>query len=64
MPRLHVETTIEAAKRAMEFGSFLRSIKTGQPYLIELVHISLLFTATWAAYDEVVVEGLWTSGAS
>ena len=48
----------------MKFGSFPRSIKTGQPYLIELVHISLLFTVTWAAYDEIVEEGLWASGAS
>jgi hypothetical protein len=64
MPRLHVKTTIDAARRAIKFGSFPCSIKNGQPYLIELTNIFLLFTATWAAYDETVEEGLWASGAS
>jgi hypothetical protein len=64
MPWLLIVTTVEAAKSALQFGSFLRSIKTGPPYLVELVHIFILFTATWATYDETIEEELWASGVS
>ena len=58
MLRYYVEIAISAARRATKSGSFVRSTKAAQPYLIELATISLLLTAMKAAYDEAVEEGI------
>ena len=58
MQRYCVEIAIAAARQAIKSGGFAPSTKAAQSYLIELATISLLFTATKAAYDEAVEEGL------